>query len=274
MGKNRLMHKRMILGRICLIASMIALVAVLDALIATYRKPANDLDIIVGRSFKITGNVYGNVKSIEDIKVVSDSPEISLDFDGNIFSGYFLGVQMWRANLKAGSSLKPGRYHIKLIIPDISEIKPEDRPKLESLLSYTVNVYGDVKSQRQGSLSFINRYTGISSWFVAIASFLAALLTGALIFLISGKIEAEMAKLGFAEIYRVSKNSGGLEIFFGLGKLHGLESGEKLGLFDASGAFLKEIVVETIGRETSSVIVDLLKIRPGFTVARMSQYSS
>lgn len=267
------MNNRMTLGRLCLLASLIALISVLDMLAASYRKPANDLDIITGRSFKITGNVYGNVKSAHDIAVVSDSPELTLNFDKDIFSGYFLGVQMWRAELNAGSSLRPGKYHLKLIPPELPEIKSDDRQKLDALLSYTVNVHADIKSQRQGSLSLINRYTGVSPWFVAIAFFLMALSTGAWIFVISGKIDAEMARQGFAEIYRVSKKEGRLEVFFGLGQCHGLEAGEKMGLFNESGDLLKEIVVETIGKETSSVMVDALKIRPGFLVARMNQYS-
>ncbi len=273
MDKNRLMKKRMVLGKLCLLLSFIALISVLDALTAAYRKPVNDLDIITGRSFKITGNVYGNAQSALDIGVVSDSPELTLDFDKDIFSGYFLGVQMWRAELKAGSSLRSGKYHLKLIPPDLPEIKPEDRKKLDALLNYTVNVYADVKSQRQGGLSLINRYTGVSPWFAAIAFFLMALSTGAWIFAISGKIDAEMAKQGFAEIYRVSKKEGRLEVFFGLGKRHGLEAGEKMGLFNESGDLLKEIAVETIGKETSSVVVDALKIRPGFLVARMNRCS-
>lgn len=273
MDKNRRMHKRMILGRLCLFVSIIAMISVLDGLIAAHRKPDNDLDIITGRSFKITGNVYGNVKKARDIGVVSDSPELTLIFDEDIFSGYFLGVEMWRAELRAGSALSPGRYHLRLIPPDLPEIKPGDRQKLDALLSYTVNVYADVKSQRQGSLSLITRYTGISPWFTAIGFFLMAVSTGVWIFVISGKIEADLAEQGFAEIYRVIKNTGGLEIFFGLGKCHGLEAGEKIGLFNASGDLLKELVVETIGKETSSVKVDLLNIRPGFMVARMNPSS-
>ena len=264
------MHKRVILGRLCLFVSIIAMVSVLDGLTAAHRKPDNDLDIITGRSFKITGNVYGNVKKAGDIGVVSDSTELTLNFDEDIFSGYFLGVEMWRAELKAGSALKPGKYHLKLIPPDLPEIKPEDRQKLDALLAYTVNVYADAKAQRQGSLSLINRYTGVSPWFTAIGFFLAAVSTGAWIFVISGKIEADLAEQGFAEIYRVIKNAGGLEIFFGLGKCHGLEVGEKIGLFNTSGDLLKELVVETLGKETSSATVDLLNIRPGFMVARMS----
>ena len=274
MDKNKLMHKRMILGRVCLIASMIALLSVLDVLSASYRKPVNDLDIIMGRSFKITGNVYGDIKTAGEIGVVSDSPGLVLNFDEPLFLGYWLGVKMWRAELKADSALKPGRYTIKIIFPGLSpEIKPEDRLKLEALLTYTVNVYGDVKAQRQGSLSFINRFIGLPPWFLAIAFFLVSLSTGGLIFVISGKIDAEMAKQGFAEIYRVSKNAGGLEVFFGLGQCHGLEAGEKMGLFNESGDLLKEIVVDTIGKETSSAMVDLLKIRPGFMVARINPYS-
>ncbi|MFA5905978.1 MAG: hypothetical protein WC836_18750 [Desulfobacula sp.] len=273
MDKHKLMYKRMILGWFCLIASIMALICVLDALTAANRKPDNDLDIITGQSFKITGNVYGNTKSMADMSVVSDSPELTLNFEKDLFSGYWLGTEMWRGDLKAGSSMRPGRYTLKIRVPEIPDMKPVDQKKLDARLSYTVNVFSDAYALRQGSLSFVNRFTGVSPWFFAIGFFFIALSTGAWIFVISGKIDAEMAKQGFAEIYRVSKNPGGLEIFFGLGQYHGLEAGEKMGLFDTSGVLLKEIVVESIGKETSSVVVDLLKIRPGFVVARMNPYS-
>lgn len=270
MDQDRLSKKRLFFGYICHIAAIIAFVSVVDGLVSTYRKPANDLNIVSGQSFKVTGNVYGKVQGVKDISVVSDSPDLVLAFEPELFSGFWLGFEMWRAELKAPAGIKPGRYTMKIVSAGLSDVKPEDKAKLESLLTYTVHVYGDEKTLRQNSLSLINRYTGILPWYPAGLFFLLALAAGGCIFILSGKIDDEMAKQGVAEIYRVSKNKDRLEVFFGLGRHHGLKSGERLGLFDTSGSFLKEIVVEEVGSQNSSVMVDILKIKPGFRVARLN----
>lgn len=266
---NKLMSNRIIFGRISIIAVIIVIIGILDALVASYRKPANDLDIITGRSSEIIGKLYGNVKNINDIGFTSDSPYLKLIFDEKLFSGYWLGEGMWRGEIKTDYSLLPGKYQIKIIFNDISNIKPDDRIKVEKLSTYTVNVYSDAKALRQSSLSFIKRFTGISPWSIAIVFFPIVLISGALVFVISGRIDTDMAQHGFAEVYRVSRHENGLEIFFGLGKNHGLAVGEKMYLFNESGDILTEIVVDNIGKETSSAVINMPKIKPGCMVGRI-----
>ncbi|MBF0376348.1 MAG: hypothetical protein HQK72_02590 [Desulfamplus sp.] len=266
---SKLTNNRAIFGRISIVASIIVIITILDALAASYRRGANEIDIITGRSSEIVGKIYGNVKNINDIGFTSDSPYLKLIFDEKLFSGYWLGEGMWRGEIKTDYSLLPGKYQIKIIFNDTSNIKPDDRIKVEKLSTYTVNVYSDAKALRQGSLSFIKRFTGISPWSIAIAFFPIVLISGALVFVMSGRIDTDMAQHGFAEVYRVSRHENGLEIFFGLGKKHGLEAGEKMNLFNESGDILAEIVVDNIGKETSSAVINMPKIKPGCMVGRI-----
>lgn len=270
MDNGKLINNRIIFGRICMLASVIAIIGIFDTLISSYRKSANDIDMITGRSFEIVGKVYGNTTSSHDIIFKSDYPGLTLSLGEKLFSGYWLGEGMWRGELKADSSLPPGKYNIKILFRDLSNIKPDKLEKLEKLCTYTVNVYSDAKALRQSDLSFIKRFTGMSPWSISIAFLPIILIAGGLVFIVSGRIDDNMAKKGFAEIYRVSKHDRGFEIFFGLGKNHGLEVGEKMNLLDQSGEIITEIVVENTGKENSSALTDISKIRPGCMVARLS----
>ncbi|MBF0468598.1 MAG: hypothetical protein HQK61_06895 [Desulfamplus sp.] len=271
---NKLISNRVIFGRICLFAFLITLTGILDGLIASYRKPANDIDIIIERPIEMIGKVYGKVTTPDDIIFISDSPNLALLLDKDIFSSHWFGEDMWRGELKANSSLRPGKYNIKIKFRDVSMIKLDDREKVEKLSVYTVNVHSDAKAMRQSDLSLIKRFTGISPWSIAIAFFPIIVIAGGLIFIISGKLDAQMAQKGMAEIYRVSRHSRGLEVFFGLGRTHGLEAGEKMHLFNESGDLVTELVVENIGKETSSAVIDMPKIRPGCMVARILDHGA
>lgn len=269
MDRSKLINNRVIFGRICMLAFLIALTGIFDGLISSYRKPANDLDIITGRSMEMVGKVYGNVTTVNDLSFTSDSPYLTLLLDPKLFSGYWLGEGMWRGELKADSSLRPGRYNIKINFHDLSNIKPDAKKKVEKLSSYTVNVYSDAKALRQSDLSIIKRFTGISPWSISIAFLPIIMIAGGLIFIISSRLDTDLAQHGLAEIYRVSRHESGFEIFFGLGKTHGLQAGEQMNLFNESGDLITEIVVENIGKESSSAVVDSPRIRPGCMVSRI-----
>ncbi|MBF0390485.1 MAG: hypothetical protein HQK71_10325 [Desulfamplus sp.] len=270
--KAKLINNRLIFSRICTIALIIAIIGILDTLISLYRKPANDLDIIAGRSLEVVGKVYGNSTNIRDIGFSLDSAGLSLIFDNKLFSGYWLGEDMWRAELKADSSLPPGRYKIKILFHDLSNIKPDDLIKVDKLSTYTVNVYSDAKALRQSDLSFIKRFTGISPWLISIVFFPIVLMSGALVFIISGKLETQMAQNGFAEVYRVIKHDNGFELFFGLGTNHGLTVGDKIKIMNESGETITEAVANNIGKENSSALAAAIKqIRPGFMVAKKGE---
>ena len=203
---NKIISNRDIFGKIFILASIIALIGVFDALISSYRKPANEIDIITGRSVEMIGKVYGKVESEDDISFISDSPHLTLILDKTLFSGYWLGEEMWRGELKADSYLRQGRYNIKIKFNDLSIIKAEDREKVKKLSNYTINVYSNAKALRENELSLIKRFTGLSPWLIAIAFFPIVLISGYVIFIISGRIETLMAERGVAEIYRVSRH--------------------------------------------------------------------
>jgi len=269
MDKSKLINRRVIFGRICILALLIAIAGIFDGLIASYRKPAREMDLVTGSPMEIIGKVYGKVTTPNDMSIISDSPKLTIALDKDLFSDYWLGEEMWRGELRTETSLRPGRYNLRVKFHNVSMIKMDVREKVEKLSIYTVNAYGDAKAMRQANRSFIKRFTGLSPWAIPIAFFPIVLMAGGLVFMISGRLDTEMAQSGLAEIYRVSKHAKGLEVFFGLGKTHGLEAGERINLFNKSGDLVTEIVVENIGRETSSAVIDMKIIRPGCMVSRI-----
>ncbi|MFH2091301.1 MAG: hypothetical protein ABIJ31_02960, partial [Pseudomonadota bacterium] len=248
------------------------LFSVFDVLISVHRQPVNHLNIIKGESIMLTGDAYGKLTTVNDIRVTTDTPDLTLAFEETIFKGFWLGVQMWRAKLSAASTTHPGVYSMKIIFDDLSEIKPKYHQKLADRSTFTVTVYDSASALRNGELSLIKRYTGIPSWLIALSFFLMTVMAGGLIFQMSGEIDSKRAQQGVAEIYRIKKSAQGLEIFFGLGKVHGLQAGEKMHVLNETGHLITQMTVDQIGQEDSSAVVDILNIMPGCMVARINQY--
>ena len=272
MDNNKWMRYRAFLGKICIAAFILALVSVFDVLISTHRKPANHLNVVAGHSIALTGNVYGKVTTIHDIGVTTSTPGLGFGFDEKIFKEFWLGLPMWRGELSAASTLAPGTYAMKIMFHDLSEIKPESYEKVADLTTYTIRVYGSNKALQKSELSLIKRYVGLPAWPLALCFFLVAVTAGAFVFLLSGKIDSQMAQNGLAEIYRVQKLSHGLEVSFGLGKIHGLTPGEKMLLFDETGDLVTEMTVDHIGQENSSAVVSIDHIMPGCMVSRINHF--
>lgn len=165
-------------------------------------------------SWRWWGKVYGNVTTVNDLSFTSDSPYLTLLLDPKLFQVTGLERECGEETFKADSSLRPGRYNIKINSHDLSDIKPDAKKKVENSLAKTVNVYSDAKALRQSDLSIIKRFTGISPWSISIAFLPIIMIAGGLIFIISSRLDTDLAQHGLAEIYRVSRHESGFEIFF------------------------------------------------------------
>ena len=266
---EKLHTARVLIGKLSFIALVIALSGVCDGLSSAMRVPLNQLDMIAGRTTEIIGKFYGNTANPGNLAYVSGSPGLSVSFEKEGFKGFWLGENMWRGTIVTSKDLTSGTYSLKITSGDMSNIKPKHRKDVENRMTYPVRVFRNEAEMRAGELSMARRFLGISPWILSALSLPLILVSGALVFLLSGKIEKAMAENGQAEIYRVSKNDSQLEVFFGLGETHGLTQGEAMKLFDKSGRLITEIRVHTIGPENSSALTDLcFPVTPGFLVAR------
>lgn len=269
MDLKKLLKTRTMLGKICLVAGILAFSGIFDVLVSSYRRPANNLDVITGSSVDINGRLYGSAKGSSDLMYQSSNPDLKLEFDQKLYSGFWFGEGMWRANVIAPQNLPSGNYKISIKYPDLKKLKPKDLKKFEKLSSYTINVYEDAKALQAGSFSLITRTTGISPWIVFGVFFPIILIGGAANYKISSILEIMMAENGQAEIYRISKVEKGFEVYFGLGKNHGLNKGDIISLLTDQGNYIAKVEVENAGLENSTALVGVYRdVKPGYLVSR------
>lgn len=268
MDQKKLIKTRAVLGKLCLIAGLLAFSAVSDILVSSYRKPANSLDVVTGSTVDINGRLYGSAKSVSDLQYSITSSDLKLEFDKNLYSGFWFGEGMWRGKVVAAGTIQSGSHTIRIRYPDIKDIKPKDLEKFNKLSSYTINVHEDTKALHAGSYSVFTRLSGLSPWVVFGVFFPLILIGGALNYRISGILEKIMVKNGQAEIYRISRVEKGFEVYFGLGKKHGLGNGDVIDLLDDNGEYIARIAVENAGQENSTALVGVYRsVKPGYLVS-------
>lgn len=268
---HRLATARVFLNKICLVAVALSITGIMDGLISTSRKPDTRIGLVQGTSTEIIGRFYGMTQTVSDLSVVSSSPDITLAFQPEAFKGFWLGEDMWRATISAKAGMEPGLHTLKITYSDLSNIKDKDRSAVDKLSSFQIRTYTDALSLRQDDVSLITRFLGISPWAVFAVFFPCVVLCGALVFFISSTLDVHMAAEGKAEVYRVSKHAERLEIFFGLGKKHGLEKGDWLMVFNDQGKGITRVQIESLGLENSSAMAGLHdSIRPGCLVSHIT----
>jgi len=269
MNIKKLLNTRAMLGKICLVAGLLAFFGIFDVLVSSYKRPANSLDVVSGSSVDINGRLYGSAKGSSDLLYQSSKSGLKLEFDQKLYSGFWFGEGMWRANVIAPQNFQPGTYKISIRYPDLQNIKPKDLKKFEKLSSYTINVYEDAKALQAGSFSMTTRVAGVSPWIVFAVFFPIIIIGGAANYKISSILEHIMAQNGQAEIYRISKVEKGFEVYFGLGKKHGLKNGDIIDLLTEHGDYIAKIAVENAGYENSTALVGVYRyVKPGYLVSK------
>lgn len=269
MNLKKLIMTRAILGKICVVAGLLAFSSVFDGLVSSYRKPANSLDVVAGSTVDINGRLYGSAKAVSDLSYTISDPGLKLEFDHNLYSGFWFGEGMWRGKISAPQDMGSGSYIIKMKYPDVNNIKPKDLKKFQKLSTYTINVHEDRNAMHAASLSFLTRISGVSPWIVFGFFFPLLLVGGAINYRISTILEILMAKNGQAEIYRISRVEKGFEVYFGLGQKHGLGKGDIIDLLSDHGDYIAKIEVENAGYENSTALVGVYRdVKPGYLVSR------
>jgi hypothetical protein len=250
---------RLLAGKAGLILGILLVAAMLDVVIARHRTDFNVMHVRPGQVEPIDGPLAEKT-SVEDLTYQSDSPDLQVVFD-ETHAGFWLGGQMWRGQLKVGTQIRPGKYTLSVMPKN----PVSDRPPLV----YRVTVYGDRYSWQQSSKSYLTRYSGLSPWWVIAFSFGSLVLFGGLIFLLSGRVDALMARSGKAEVYRVRRVPNGYEIGFGLGTDHRVHPGAKLTLYNQDGLPLGRIeVVEASAQDAVAVGEFNQEIQVGFLVSQ------
>jgi len=246
-------------GKAGALFALLAMLSVVDGLIARFREPADVIKVLPGESANLNGPLGEEVRGVQDLTYTSDSEHLTLTFAA-LHKGYFLGGAMWQGQLHVSPRIPPGEYRLSVMALGKTSPRPPQ--------TFRIQVYADPVSRQEHAKSLWRRYAGVSPWLAAAFCLPGILLSFGGVFLLSQKMEALLLQMGQAEVYRVVKGEGDYLISFGLGTAHGLKAGATLTLFDPEGHPVGQVeVLEVSATDAAARISTEREIKPGFIVA-------
>jgi hypothetical protein len=250
---------RRLAGRMAALFCILFFLSVVDGLILRIKQSPDDLRIVPGDSVKVNGPAREDTRDVSELEYTATNQLIQLSFQA-VHTGYWLGGRMWRGVLTAGEKIAPGEYGVAV------RIKGEPSEKLAT--TFRVTIFKDAASLQRSSDSVVQRYTGLSPWWIAVPCVAVALLLFGVVYLCSQRREKFLRQEGKAEIYRISRTDAGSEISFGLGTEHGVQSGSRLKLLDADGIPIGVVKVEVAYESDSTALAQPdITVKPGYMVA-------
>lgn len=217
-GGRTLLSRSRLLGRVSAVIFLIAAFCVLDGLQTLVRHEFNSIDLIPGETILVSGMMPADARSHEDL-VVEIEGDPGLAFTPlEVYKGFWMGGLMWRAELSASPSIRPGTAVVTVV--DI--VKPEvgkddsyddrDRSLLfggrqNPALVHTVTVYATEAERRQADDSLVRRATGVQPFAVAAACALLGIAFGFANLRVFSRAERELAPHGFFVIHGVKDMS-------------------------------------------------------------------
>jgi hypothetical protein len=249
------------IGLTCAVLCCLFILSAIDGGVEYLRQPTNFLALLPGASIKLTGPMAPGISTIDGMSFETGSPAVSIHL-GEVISGFWMGARMWRGRIDVSPETAPGMYLV-------SVFGKEDQKRVGAN-TFQVAVYKDRASYLAASKSLILRYSGVSAWMAAGFFLSMALLTCVCLYMVSGKEDLLMAELGEAEVFHVDRDETGTSIYFGLGRLNGIQKGLELQLLDSKRRPLGKISVESIS-DTDAVarVGPESEVRTGCLVKRI-----
>lgn len=234
------------LGTICL---FLFLACLIDGSQAGGRKDPNVSELLPGQSLKISGPMPKDAEKLEHLRIASSQPELGLKLE-ETYSGFWLGGQLWRAEVSVPASLAPGDYPVSL------SARNETSPKFTQ--NFTMRVFPDERAMDAVSLSLVKRNTGASPF--VLASFLLPLgiAFGVVSTLLSRRLAELLRTLGLGQVFRVQKTEEGLRVFYPLGSRDGLAVGDTVEFLAPKGeSVLYSAPVDVIRADDAESVLPL-----------------
>ncbi|MHC1742505.1 MAG: hypothetical protein AB9873_05675 [Syntrophobacteraceae bacterium] len=247
-------------GRFAALCCALFIFAAMDGLIAQFRQPVNQWDLLPGESASVNGYLPMEVKDLHEIEFRSESPKVRIVFEA-VHPGFWMGGNMWRGLLQLDPSIPAGTYSVLVELKG----KPSEKP----LAAFVVQVHASQESLRRSSKSVISRNLGITPWAPFGGGFLFAALAFGIVYVLTERRDALLADEGRAEVYRVAKTDSCFEVAFGLGSEHGIAAGDVLRLEAKNGETVGTVRVKEVFEGDSTGEADLdCDVRTGSLVSK------
>ena len=251
-GKIYLVRSR-ILGKLSACIFLIAALAVVDGLQTLMRQDFNSVSLIPGETTIMSGMMPQNATGTGDL-VVETEGLTGLRFNAvDAFKGFWMGGNMWRAELTADATASPGKGTLTVVdmVPmkkvGSTAVRDEDSPRKPAppeeaapapvmgqnpALVYAVTVWASAAEREAAEISFLRRFTGQPPFAVAGVAAVFALLAGICNFVFFAKAESRLARQGVFIIHGVKKQADGPHASFAHAGQDGFEPGERMLLYD------------------------------------------
>lgn len=192
------------------------LAGLIDGSQAGGRKDPNLSELLPGQSLNISGPMPKGAETLEQLRITSSQPELAVRLQ-ETYSGFWLGGQLWRAEVTASPALAPGDHLVTL------SSRTGTSPKHAQ--TFTLRAYPDRQAQDRASLSLLKRSTGASPFVLATLLLPLGIVFGVASTLLSRRLAALLRAEGLGQVVRVQKTGDGLLASFTLGSHDGLAQG-------------------------------------------------
>ena len=245
MNLERSLRIRKLLGGAGALIAMLFFASVLDSCVARFREPLFTVHLLPGGSEPVEGQVDHALKDLSRLHVESSDSAVRLKID-RFQSGLWLGGNMWIGAISAEPDAAVGTYDLRVFARNQTPETP--------LAAFRAIVYPDYAALRRSFLSVIRRTFDVAPGMVALACLPVMGLVLGLIVLLGRSVERRLAEQGRAEVFLVKTVPGGMELFFGLGRRHGVTPGMRVDICSQSGRPLCAAVVQQVDAKNAMAL--------------------
>ncbi|MCU0584708.1 MAG: hypothetical protein MUC46_01395 [Desulfobacterales bacterium] len=235
------------LGRIGALIFILFFGSVLDSCVARFREPLFTVHLLPGTSELVEGQVDHDLKELSQLRVESSHDAVQLTID-RFQPGYWLGGNMWIGAISAATAAPHGTYELLVFALD--------KPRKAPVAAFRAIVYPDEAALRASYLSLIRRAFDVAPGRVALALVPALALVLGLMYLLGRRMERLLAELGRAEVFMVKAAPGGYDLYFGLGRRHGVEEGMMVQVVAENDRLICDAVVRQVYEDNAVALAD------------------
>jgi len=243
---------RKLLGRIGALIFAVFFGSVLDSCVARFREPLFTVHLLPGGSDSVEGQVDHGLKDLSLLRVETSKESVQLTID-RFQTGLWLGGNMWIGTISAAPDAAAGTYDLRVFAAN----QPPEKP----VAAFQAVVYPEYAALRRSSFSVIRRTCDVAPGLAALVCIPALGLVMGLIYLLGRRVDRLLARQGRAEVFLTKKVTGGVELYFGLGRRHGVEPGMSVSIQSENGRSICGAVVQQVDADNAMALAGSLAER-------------
>lgn len=252
-------RRQRLVGKISAFLLAVALLGLMDGLLAEMRTGSNQVDLLPGEAISLSGPsaLKNPLDSDMLIRFKPENAPLYFNLEG-FFTGYWFGNGMWRGEVRAEPQAEPGRYELRVSFKGAAG--QAEQP-------FVLMVWADDAAQRAGSPSYIRRIAGwnpfiLAAWFGGLG-----IVCGMGTYLLGRRYLRLLTELGCSEVFRVSVNSSPCHVWCLASGLKAPRPGDLRMVLDADGRPLSEARTEKLHKGVLElVLLEDAPVLPGCLV--------